>query len=560
MTAGSSTSAGSPRRQAIIGLLILLAVVLAPIALSGYPSQETEPVHVKILAVNDFHGQLPDGQKLGGEPAGSAPVLASYLKYAMTDAVGAATFIALPGDVVGASPPESGLLLDEPALLFFNGLADGSPGMIATFGNHEFDRGTDELLRMIRGGNGATTLARPVHAYPGAAAEYVSSNVAWKTNGTLLAAPYTIRDAGGAKVAFIGATTVEAPSIVTAANIEEFRFGDEISSINRYIPEIQQQGVHAIVVLLHEGGSQDPYDGPTREGENVTGRVAAIVAGLDGDVDVVLSGHTHAFTNAYLENAGGNPVLVTQAYSYGRAFTDIDIVIDPLTGEVTHASARIVSAYKNGTAPDPDALALLEACEAAVEPLTGRVVTTTSADLTRLQTDAGESALGNLVADGQRAAMNADIAFITTGSLRAEIPEGNVTWGDLYAVQPFSSTVLSMTMTGEQVRDALERQWETPLPPHNLAVSGLSYTFDERKPAGDRIVDIRVNGTLLDPNASYTAAMVDFLATGGDRYTVFTEGTNVVNGPSDVDALVAYMESLPKLVDAKAETRITKVA
>jgi len=556
MTAGSPTSAGSPRRQAIIGLLVLLAVVLAPIALSGYFSPDPEPVHVRILAVNDFHGQLPDGQNLNGEPAGSAPVLASYLRCATADDT--TTFIALPGDVVGASPPESGLLLDEPAVLFFNGLADDCPGMIATFGNHEFDRGTDELLRMVRGGNGTAALARPVDPYPGAAAEYVSSNVVWKTNGTLLAAPYTIRDAGGAKIAFIGATTVETPSIQKAINIEEVRFEDEAESINRYVPEIQQQGVHAIVVLLHEGGRQEPYDGPTREGENVTGRVAGIVAGLDADVDVVLSGHTHAFTNAYLENAGQNPVLVTQAYSYGRAFADVDIVIDPLTGEVTHTSARIVPAYRNGTSPDPEAQSLLEACEAAVEPLTGRVITTTSTEITRLQTDAGESALGNLVADSQRAAMGADIAFVTTGSLRAEIAKGNVTRGDLYAVQPFSSTVLSMTLTGEQVRNVLERQWEAPLPPHNLAVSGLTYTFDERKPLGYRIVEVLVNGTALDPNGEYTTAMVDFLATGGDRYTVFMNGTNIVNGPYDVDALVAYTESLPDPVDVKPEGRIVK--
>ncbi|KLK87920.1 5'-nucleotidase [Methanoculleus sediminis] len=560
MTAGSSTGGRSPRRQAVAGLLVLL-IVVAPIALSGCFSPDPEPVHVRILAVNDFHGQLPDGQKLDGEPAGSAPVLASYLKCATAGAGGAATFIALPGDVVGASPPVSGLLLDEPAVLFFNGLADGCPEMvIATFGNHEFDRGTDELLRMVRGGNGAAPLPRPVDPYPGAAAEYVSSNVVWKTNGTLLAAPYTIRDAGGAKIAFIGATTIETPSIVKAINIEGVAFENETESINRYVPEIQQQGVHAIVVLLHEGGSQDPYDGPTREGENVTGRVAAIVAGLDGDVDVVLSGHTHAFTNAYLENSGGNRVLTTQAYSYSRAFADIDIVIDPLTGEVVHASARIVPAYGNATTPDPEAQSLLEICEEAVGPMTGRIITTASAEITRLQTDAGESALGNLVADGQRAAMGADIAFVTTGSLRAEIAKGSVTWGDLYAVQPFSSTVLSMTLTGEQVRDVLERQWEVPVPPHNLAVSGLSYTFDERKPAGDRIVEVRVNGTPLDPDGKYTAAMVDFLATGGDRYTVFREGADIVNGPVDVDALVAYMESLPDPADVKPDGRIAKVA
>jgi 5'-nucleotidase len=566
MASGLFTSERSPRQQAIVGFFVLLIIILAPIALSYYlhpaPSPATEPVHVQILAVNDFHGQLTDGQNLNKEPAGSAPVLASYLKCAIADAGEATTFIALPGDVVGASPPESGLLLDEPALLFFNSLADDCPNIIATFGNHEFDRGTDELLRMVRGGNGATTITHLADPYPGAEAEYISSNVVWKTNGTLLSAPYTIRDVDGVKIAFIGADTTKTPSIQKAVNIELVAFENETESINRYIPEIQQKGVHAIVVLLHEGGSQDAYDGPTREGGNVTGRVAGIVAGLDADVDVVLSGHTHAFTNAYLENAGKNPVLVTQAYSYSRAFADVDLVIDPVTGEITHKSARIVPTYSDrppGTSPDPEASLLLGMSEEAVGPLTNRVVATVSADITREETGAGESALGNLVADGQRAAMNADIAFITTGSLRADIAEGNVTWGDLYAVQPFSATVLSMTLTGDQVRGVLEQQWETPLPPHNLAASGLTYTFDDERPAGSKITEIRVNGAPLDPNAEYTAAMVDYLATGGDGYTVFTSGTNVVNGPFDVDALVTYMESLPEPVDAKAEGRITMI-
>lgn len=565
MTAGSSTNGRSSGQQAAIGLLALLIIVLIPIALSGHfiisaPSP-AEPLHVRILAVNDFHGQLTGGKSLNGEPAGGAPVLASYLKRAMADAGGAAMFIALPGDIVGASPPESGLLLDEPAVLFFNSLAADCPNMIATFGNHEFDRGTDELLRIVRGGNSVAAIAHPVDPYPGAAAEYVSSNVVWETNGTLIAAPYTIRDAGDAKIAFIGATTVETPSIQRAINIEAVLFEDEVESINRYIPEIQQQGVHAIVVLLHEGGEQEPYDGPTREGGNVTGRIAGIVAGLDADVDVVLSGHTHEFTNAYLENAGGRPVLVTQAYSYSRAFADVDIIIDPLTGDVTHTSARIVPTYGDrppGTSPDPDTRLLLGACEEAVEPLVGRIIATAPVEITRVQTDAGESALGNLVADGQRATMGADIAFVTTGSLRADIEKGDVTWGDLYAVQPFSSAVISMTLTGEQIRSVLERQWEDPLPPHNLAVSGLMYTFDGRRPAGSRVIEVRVNGAPLDPGQEYTAAMADFLAAGGDRYTTFRDGKDIVNGPLDVDALVMYTESHPGLVVVEAEGRIAK--
>ncbi|MDD3112393.1 MAG: bifunctional metallophosphatase/5'-nucleotidase [Methanofollis liminatans] len=560
-----SLLSGRPaRQQAVIGAVVLVCILLFLVAL---PYQvHPAPVHVQVLAINDFHGQVSEGQKLDGEPAGSAPVLASYLETALADEGQAATFIALPGDVVGASPPESGLLLDEPTMLFFNAFGEDSPGgpytMVATFGNHEFDKGTAELMRKIHGGNGTTNITHLTDPYPGSNMTFVSSNVLWEANDTPLVDPYVILDAGGVRIAFIGADTVETPTIQKHANLEGVVFEDEAASINRYIPEIQGAGVHAIVVLLHEGGEQEAYDGPTGEGGTVTGRVTEIVAALDPDVDVVLSAHTHAFTNAYLANAGKNPVLVTQAYSYSRAFADVDLFIDPVSGDIVDKSAEIVRAYADrppGTTPDPAVSAFLAAAEQTVGPMIDRPVTTAAANITWEQTEAGECALGDLVADSQRAAMDAEIAFVTTGSLRADIAKGNVTWGDLYAVQPFSSSVLSMTLTGAEVEDALERQWEEPLPPHNLAVSGLSYTYDGEKPAGERVVAVLVNGTPLDPAAVYTAAMVDFLAGGGDRYTVFTNGTGIVYGPFDVDALVSYMGALPAPVAPPEQTRIAKV-
>jgi 5'-nucleotidase len=418
-------------------------------------------------------------------------------------------------------------------------------------------------MRKINGGDGTTTITHLVDPYPGEKAGYVSANVVWQANGTTLFSPYVIRNAGGTKIAFIGADTTKILSITIPANIAGVTFLNETESINRYVPEIQQQGVHAIVVLLHEGGNQDAYVGPTRAGGNVTGSVTGIVAGLDPDVDVVLSGHTHAFTNAYLNNSGNKPVLVTQAYSYSRAFADIDLTIDPATDEITQKSARIVPAYADrppGTTPDPATAVLLAADEQAVTPLTDRVIAVAAADITRDQTDAGESALGDLVADAQRTAMHADVAFITTGTLRADIAKGNITWGDLYAVQPFSGTVFAMNLTGEQVRNVLEQQWQSPLPPYNLAVSGLMYTFDAGKPAGHRITDIRVNGVPLDTGATYRAALMDYLATGGDGYTVFTRGTGTVPGPSDVDTLVSYVGSLPQPVNGTTEGRTTRTA
>jgi len=565
-------------QRALIGFFVLLIIALIPIVLTysqhpvPSPGGATAPVHVKILAVNDFHGQLPAGQKLNGKPAGSAPVLASYLRVAMNESTTDTTFIALPGDVVGASPPESGLMLDEPSLLFWNGFANSccaknsacsaSCNMVATLGNHEFDKGTTELMRKINGGNGTTAITHLVDPYPGEMAGYVCSNVVWQANGTPLVAPYVIRNAGGAKIAFIGADTTKTPSITMPTNIAGVTFLNETESINRYIPEIQQKGVHAIVVLLHEGGEEDAYDGATRNGGNVTGRVKEVVAGLDPDIDVVLSGHTHEFTNAYLNNSGNRPVLVTQAYSYSRAFADVSMTIDPQTGEITQKSAKIVPAYAGeppGTTPDPAAAALLAEATAAVAPQTNQIIAVAATDITRTQNAAGESELADIVADGQRAGVQAEIGFVTTGSVRSDIQKGNITWGNLYAVQPFAGTIFSVNLTGDQVRKALEQQWESPLPPHNLAVSGLSYTFDEKRPVGSRVVDIRVNGAPLDEKKIYRAALADYLTTGGDGYTEFTKGTGMVAGPSDIDALVSYIGSLPQPVNGTVDVRITRI-
>ncbi|MFA6225129.1 MAG: bifunctional metallophosphatase/5'-nucleotidase [Methanoregula sp.] len=565
--------------QILLGLCILGILILAPILLSWYfpgpvlTPQTNATVHVKILAINDFHGQLTTGQTLNKRPVGGSPVLASYLKSAMASGNADGTIIALPGDVVGASPPESGLLLDEPTLLFFNTyanpyctLASNSPdpscNMVATLGNHEFDKGVPELMRKIGGGDGTTTATHLVDPYPGTRATYVCANVVWKVNNTPILPPYTLRNVGGVPIAFIGADTMNTPRIQNSTNIQDVIFLDEADSINRYIPEIQSQGVHAIVVLLHEGGAQTPYDGPTQVNGTVTGRVADIIPRLDSDVDVVLSGHTHSFTNAYLTNAGGKPVLVTQAYMYSKGFADIDLTISRASGDIIGKSAQIVPAYADqspGTSPDPATAAFLAADEQVVAPVVNRPVGVAALDVTRDQTPAGESAMGDLVTDSQRVAMNADVSFTSSGSVRADLKQGNITWGNLYSVQPFAGTVLSMTLSGEQIQRALEQQWQEPRPPHNLMVSGLVYRYYAEKPAGSRVTEVKIHGVSLDPKASYTASMVDFLAGGGDGYTTFKEGKNITNGPVDVDALVAYVGALPQPVNVTVDGRIQRI-
>ncbi|MCX6693059.1 MAG: bifunctional metallophosphatase/5'-nucleotidase [Methanomicrobiales archaeon] len=578
MTPGSRWDSIPIGLQILLGFVVLCVLILTPVLLSwslpgnvpASPAKTT--VHVKILAINDFHGQLPPGQTLNKRPVGGAPVLASYIKSAMAPGNIDDTIIALPGDLVGASPPESGLLLDEPTMLYFNTWANqycnigphpsnASCNIVATLGNHEFDKGVTELMRKIIGGDGSTNITHLVDPYPGTRIDYVCANVVWKANNTPILPPYTLRNLSGVSVAFIGVDTMNTPELEEAINVEGVTFLDEADSINRYTAEIQRQGVHAIVVLLHEGGSQTPYDGPTQANGTVTGRVAGIIPQLDSDVDVVLSGYTHAFTNAYLDNAGKKPVLVTQAYMYSKGFADIDLVIDKTSGDIVEKSARIVPAYADqppGSSPDPAATAFLAADQKVVGPMKNQFIGVAALDITRTQNSAGEDALGDMVADGQRAAMKTEVGFDTSGNIRADLSVGNITWGDLYAVQPFANTVQSMTLTGEQIHRVLEQQWQEPLPLQNLVVSGFVYTWDAAKPAGSKVTSVTVQGVPLDPKEVYTVSIINYLSSGGDGYTTFIEGKNITNGPVDIDALVTYVGSLPQPVNVTVDGRIQR--
>jgi 5'-nucleotidase len=567
------------RQQILLGICALCVLILPALFFTGYlfgpvPASHTNTnVHVKILAVNDLHGHIIPGQTMNNRPVGGIPVLASYLKAAMASGKADGIIIALPGDVIGGSPPQSGLLLDEPSMLFFNSFAnqhcsfgsqpqDPSCNMVATLGNQDFDYGVAELMRMINGGNGTTNITHIVDPYPGSKLGYVAANVVWTANQTPVLPPYTVRDIGGVRVAFIGADTMTTPQLQNAANLNGVSFLDEADAINRYIPEIQKQGVHAIVVVLHEGGTQAPYDGPTQLNGTVTGRVAQIIPRLDPDVDVVLSAHTHEFTNTYLPNAGGKPVLVTQAYMYSRGFADVDLTIDKASGEIVEKSAQIIPTYADqapGTSPDPAATKFLAEDENVLAPVMNRLIGVAARNITRTQNSAGESALGDLVADGERAAMKTDVGFDTAGDIQADLSSGNISWNDLYAVQPASGTVLSMTLSGAQIRQALEQQWQQPLPPHNLIVSGLVYTWDAAKPAGSKVTAVTIREVPLNPNSSYTVSTVAYLAMGGDGYTTFSQGSNMTYGPGDINALVSYVGSLPQPVKVTTDGRIQRI-
>jgi 5'-nucleotidase len=534
--------------------------------------KEEDTIHVKLLAINDFHGQLSAGRLVANRPVGGAAVLASYLNAAQAG-MEDRTFIVHAGDHVGASPPASALLQDEPSISFLNLLAnkhctyrrptDPKCNLVGTLGNHEFDEGKEELLRLLDGGNHATGpfLEDP---YRGAKFPYVCANAVRTADKAPLIDPYVIKKVRGVRIAFIGAVLRQTPTIVTPTGVAGITFLDEADAINRYVVQLKAKGVRSIVVLIHQGGRQTTYQGPTQPGASVvTGPdIQDIVNRLDDEVDIVVSGHAHSFTNAILKNRNGKEILLTQAFSASTAYADIDLEIDHESRDVVTKSASIITTFADagpGLTPHPRVARLVTQAEETVAPLVSQVIGQAASDILQAENPAGESALGNLIADAQRAAVQADFAFMNPGGIRADIPAGEVTWGELFVVQPFGNSLVKMSLTGQQIYDLLNQQWANQPFPRILKTSGLTYIWDNNRPANDRIVEVRKNGSLLDRSARYSVVVNSFLAAGGDNFTVLLQGTNPVGGPVDLDALIVYIQALTQPFSVAIEGRISRL-
>jgi 5'-nucleotidase len=494
-------------------------------------------IDVQLLGINDFHGQLDVTRNVGGRAVGRADYLAAYLK--QREAENENTLLVHAGDMVGASSPVSALLQDEPTIEFLNKLGFD----VGTLGNHEFDEGVNEMLRLIYGGTHPKT-----GYFPGADFPYVCANVIDKKTGKPILPPYVIKKVKGVPIGFIGVTLSDTPSIVTPSGVAGVTFTDEAEAINKAVKQLKRLGVRAIVVLAHNPGVSN------KDGSNASGEIVDIAKKVDDEVDVIFAGHNHAYLNALVDGK-----LLVQSYSYGTAFSDVDLTIDRRTKDVVAKKAEIVTTYQDSIKPDPEITKLINKYEAKVAPIINQVVGTAKTTISAEQNASGESALGNLIADAQRTAMKTDFAFMNPGGIRADIEQGEVTWGELYNVQPFSNQLVKMTLTGEQIRKLLNQQWQSNQT-RMLQISGLTYTWDANKPIGDKVVDIYLpNGTKLDPNAEYTVTANSFLADGGDNFTVFTEGKNREVGPVDLDALIDYIKQLPQPFDAHIEGRIQKL-
>ncbi|MDQ3059218.1 MAG: bifunctional metallophosphatase/5'-nucleotidase [Pseudomonadota bacterium] len=562
----------------------LAAVAL--LALAGCASTNEAPryLDIALIGLNDLHGHLEPPRLAVTAPGapGAAPVAvpaggAAYLAGALATLKARSPHHAVvsAGDMVGASPLASALFLDEPTIAVVNRLQIDFNAV----GNHEFDKGWRELLRLQHGGCDQHTPREPCQLsrpFAGANFGFLAANTLREDGQTLLPATGLKRfTEGGATVTlgFIGLTLKATPTMVTPAGVAGLRFADEAETANALIPQLRAQGADIIVVVIHEGGATTAGVDET-SCAGLSGDIVPILERLDPGVDVVMSGHTH---RAYLCDYGRvnpqRPLLLTSAGQYGTLLTDIALRFDTQARRLVHKQARHVivqgEAFSTSQgrvelsplypvfAPDAQVQALVAQASAAAAPLAQRPVGQATGAILRKPAASLESALGNLVADAQLAATRApdkggaQISFMHAGGLRADLvpdAQGLVRYGQLFGVQPFGNHLVVKTFTGAQIRALLEQQFggaaSRSANARLLSVSeGLRYRYDLSRPPGARVSELTLHGTPLADAASYRVCISSYLADGGSNFSVFRDGRDALGGGQDIDALEAYFRA-----------------
>jgi len=555
-----------PMLSAVLGATLLAAcgslstppsgaTASAPAAAPS-PAASGASVSVKVLAINDFHGNLlpPAGGIRIKDPAqpgqtitinaGGAERLATLVQ--QLKARNPNHVFVAAGDLVGASPLVSALFHDEPTIESL-----GMMGLdLSAVGNHEFDQGLAELLRKQNGGCHPKDGCKGPTPFTGAHYQYLAASTVDTATGKTVLPAYSIKRFEGVPIGFIGLTLKGTPELVSPTATKGLVFQDEAETVNQLVPELVKQGVQTVVVMIHEGGAPT---GGYNECPGISGPIVDIVKKLDPHVGLVVSGHTHRAYNCRIDGR-----LVTSGDKYGTLISEIDLTLDRATGRLTEARADNLI-VRPETPKDPRQTALIETYQKLAGPLIDRPVGFLSKTLSKEGEDkdkGGGSTVGQAVADAMLAATRApeaggaQLALTNIGGVRTSIVRratGVVTFGDLFATLPFGNTLVVMEYTGAQLQQALEEQWQAndsrflPL----QVSSGLRYEWDKRRPVGQRLVpgSLTLNGQPITPDQRLRVVINTFLQVGGDGFVTLTKGRQVQVGPDDVQALEAYFKA-----------------
>ncbi|HST64672.1 MAG TPA: bifunctional metallophosphatase/5'-nucleotidase, partial [Mycobacteriales bacterium] len=511
---------------AVVGAASAAPAYAAPGASDHGKAGTGSTTQVRLITLNDFHGNLQPPAGSSGRvtladgttvDAGGAAFIATHVKELRSQVRNSIMLSA--GDNIGASPLESALFHDEPTIDFLNMIGVSASAV----GNHEFDEGYKELLRIQFGGCNPTDgcVFRPT--YGGAKFPFLGANVTFD-NGLPAVLPFTIKVSGGIPIGVIGATLEDLPSVVTPAAIQGLKFGDEVTAINKTSKLLDRLGIRSQVVVVHQGDNTIPGGGPNGCSVAPGGPGTAIAAGASPSIDAIFTGHSHQAYNCTLPDPAGNPRPVMQGASFGRLLSVVDLQINKRTRDVVRSATVAHNEIVTRTVtPDPAVQALVTEAVTKAAPISNRQVGTITADITRAPSPAGEQPLGDVIADAQLAgtqAAGAQVAITNPGGIRTDLQfasspagegDGVVTYGEAFAVQPFSNIMQTITLTGTQLDAVLEQQFHADGTTTFLQISStLHYTQTRANAVGDRVSDITVAGVPVTPTGTYRVSVNNF--------------------------------------------------
>jgi 5'-nucleotidase len=531
------------------------------------------PEAIQILALNDFHGSLEVPTATTTYAAGGAEVRdqlggAARLGATLTHLREghANTITVAAGDLISGSPLVSAYYLDEPTIMTMNRIGLS----LASVGNHEFDKGIPELRRMQQGGCQKLTQRQPCRLdspFEGARFTYLAANVVNEQTGEPLFPGTAIRQFGTVRIGFIGMTLKDTGTLVSPAGTAGYRFADEADTANTLAAQLRAQGADAVVVLIHQGADVDPFynqDGCPKLG----GDILPILSRLDPAIRLVVSGHTHKAYICEVPAADGSTRLLTSAGRYGYFVTDIRIAVDPATDRVVSLSA-VNTPVVAAAGEQADVAALVGRYSANSADIATRVIGRIGGSLDTIEGQI-DAPLARLVADSQLASTRdparggAELAFINSGGVRTAFrpaADGSVTYGQIFALQPFGNTVEVLELTGAQIKALIEQEFTSDgtgafRQSFLIPSRGFAYTIDRSRPDGQHVVAMTLDGQPVDPARSYRVAVNNFLQQGGDGFTVLLDGKYVTGGGGDLDALEAYIAAGAQ---AATEGRVTEV-